>query len=250
MNIFKKAAQYTPSSIFKKSVGGAVNSLFKKNSTAPSDEISAKLAEASYILGQEGKTNDGIEKTNKFVKDTGFELVPNLSNKQISTFKNKDGNYNIAHKGTCLSCDSKGKDLFSDLALGLGFNSSQVSNRMKRTENIIDQIDALNPDAKINISGHSLGGHTSSYAMANSKKVRDRVNKLSTYNTGANPFFDAGLKVDKKTKQELDKKVVHHRKKGDLISAGLLGNSPFGEIKNYKSSSYNPLQEHKIDLFS
>jgi len=254
MSLFRKAVSGShPSSfsIFKKVAVNTAGSLFKKAPHVNDNPTGATLAQASYLVGQKGKSPEAIAETNKMVASTGFELVPDLSSRQISTFKNKEGNYTIAHKGTCLSCPSKFKDLKTDLALTLGFNTKQVKNRTKRTEEILDMIDQRNPDAKVNMTGHSLGGHTSSYAMANSKKVRDRINKASTFNTGSNPLFNAGLKVDKDTRKTLNNKVVNYRKRNDIISAGLITNPQFGETKTYSNSLLTtPLKAHEIDQFT
>ena len=253
MSLFRKAvnaSQYLPSSIFRKVAVNTAGSLFKKAPYVKDNPTGATLAKASYLVGEKGKSPEAIAETNKMVASTGFELVPDLSNRQISTFKNKEGNYTIAHKGTCLSCPSNYKDIKTDLALSLGFNTKQVKNRTKRTEEILDMIDQRNPDAKVNMTGHSLGGHTSSYAMAKSKKVRDRINKASTFNTGSNPFLNAGLNVDKDTRKTLDNKVVNYRKRNDIISAGLITNPQFGKTKTYSNNLLtNPLKAHEIEQF-
>ena len=47
-------------------------------------QISAKLAEGSYILGQARKLGDGYENVNKHVADLGYEVIPQYSNRNIT----------------------------------------------------------------------------------------------------------------------------------------------------------------------
>ncbi len=90
------------------------------------------------------------------------------------------------------------------------------------------------------MSSHSLGGYTQNYTIANSKKVRDKLNRAYTFNTAANPILDNDLKVSDKIKNELDKKVIHARVQGDLVSAGLKKKLQFGQLQTYKLK-----EEHK-----
>ena len=248
----KRAFNMTPAgSLFRKAanLGKVGASLFKKGTPVGTDK-SARFSSGTYIIGESGKTDEAIKKTNDLIKDTGYEVAPKLSNRQITTYKDNEGNFNISHRGTCFSCPNKIKDVISDVALAVGINTKQSKNRLKRTEEIIDKIKMNNPNAKINMSGHSLGGHTSSYAIANSKKIRDNVNKLNTYNAGATPLIkNRGLQISADVKKELDKKVEHHRKAGDAISGGLLVNNPFGKVSTYKASSINTLKEHGLENF-
>ena len=123
----------------------------------------AKFSKAAYIIGQDGKTKGSIDEVNALVADTGFRIDPALSDENISTFRNSTtGAYHIAHKGTQVGASTGLSDLIADAAFAYGRNTAHVTSRTAATERIIDQID---PDARISMSGHSLGGHTASIEL-------------------------------------------------------------------------------------
>jgi hypothetical protein len=192
----------------------------------------AQFAKAAYVVGQHGKTARGIEEADALVADTGFRLVPGLSNANISTFRNAStGAYHIAHKGTQVGASTGLSDLIADAYFADGRNTAHVTSRTKTTERIIDRID---PGATITMSGHSLGGHTASYAMANSDKVATRVSTLDTFDAASNPIFGTGLSVSGQRRAVLDNKVTHHRMNADVVSKGQRWSVPFGEAVTYK----------------
>ena len=230
MNLFKKTMEYSPIGLFKKASTGTINTLFSKNSTRDNDPLGAILSE-----------------------HTGYKIMPELSDTHISTFKNNDtGDFSIAHRGTCPTCNDKGADLLADGGLAVGFNTKMPTNRRDKTEDIVRAIKTDNPDGNIKLTGHSLGGHTSAFALANSPYLQNEVDTLSTYNLGANPLFSALLPydTDKETKKVLDDKTTHYRRSGDWVSAGMVANPVFGDVKTTKSNFiYNPLAEHNIKNF-
>ena len=215
----------------------------------------AKFSKAAYIIGQDGKTKDSIDEVNALVADTGFRIDPALSDENISTFRNSTtGAYHIAHKGTQVGASTGLSDLIADAAFAYGRNTAHVTSRTAATERIIDQID---PDARISMSGHSLGGHTASYAMANSQKVQQRVAELDTFDAANNFIHPVDLRVPKETRAALDGKVTHHRMNADLVSLGeqFPHAVPFGKAVTYKLNSKNmgtierALYAHEIDHF-
>ena len=115
-------------------------------------------------------------------------------------------------------------------------------------------IDAGDPDAKVTLQGHSLGGHTAAYAMANSDQVLKRVSSLDTFNTAAHPSFSVGLHVPFHKHQVLHEKTTHHRLNADVVSKGHLVNLPFGKSITYKHRTDKTfigraLDAHHIDHF-
>jgi len=213
----------------------------------------AQFAKAAYTVGQHGKTARSVEEANALVADTGFRIDPALSNQNISTFHNSaTGAYHIAHKGTQVGASTGLSDLIADAYFAEGRNTGHVISRKAATERIIDQID---PAATITMSGHSLGGHTASYAMANSDKVLERVSALDTFDAASNPIFGAGLSVSGQRRASLDAKVTHHRMNADVVSKGQRWRVPFGETVTYKLDSKGmgtvdrALYAHDIDHF-
>ena len=198
----------------------------------------AKFAKAAYMIG-DGLTRKNIYKVNAYIADTGYVVEPDMSMEDITTFYNaKSNKYHISHKGTHLGSSTGAKDLRADAAFALfGYNTPHVKERLKNTEEIIDMINMRDPSAPVSMSSHSLGGHTSSYTMAQSDLVLKRVDALDTFDTAAHPAYMAGLNVPFHKQQILDDKVVHHRMTGDLVSKSMLyrpDGMPFGQMKSYK----------------
>lgn len=198
-------------------------------------QTSAQLAQATYLYGEKGKNRQKrIDNVNKEIEGTGYEIDAANSNRGVVTYRNKEDptKIHIAHRGTKVDGRGGMKDLTSDLsiAFGLGGHDKQMKQRKRKTERIINKTGA----EEVTMSGHSLGGGTMNYTIANSKKVRDKLVQADSYNGAANPVFDNDMKVNKKTKKELEGKVTHHRMKHDLVSKGFLTNTPFGKTKTYK----------------
>jgi len=198
-------------------------------------EDSSKLAEATYLMNVSGKNrNEKYEMMNDFVKDSGYKVVPKHTNKNITTYMNDKGQVHISHKGTNVKSKGGFKDVASDIgiALGLADYVPHITKRRRQTEKAIKQLD-VKPN-ELSMSGHSLGGFSMNHTIATSKKVRKALRQADSFNAAQNPIFNNELKVSDKIKQDLDKKVKHHRIRGDLVSSGFKSNLPFGEIVKYK----------------
>ena len=86
------------------------------------------------------------------------------------------------------------------------------------------------------MSGHSYGGASINDTINNKKSVRDKLSEAHTYNSAFSPFT---TKIKPKIKDELDKKVTHHRTSNDIVSLSSKINNPFGKIKTYKPKKNN-----------
>ena len=113
----------------------------------------ALMAGASYISTRSDK--------NKFPVPAGWSIVPSSHFNDISTgfeavaFQRGTGANTeivISYAGT--DSDDLTGDVAADLALGAGLASEQL---LQAAEYYL-QIKAINPDAKITLTGHSLGG--------------------------------------------------------------------------------------------
>ncbi len=200
----------------------------------PSMENMAKLAQASYQMGEKGSNKtDRINNTQEIAADTGYIVNPQYSNSEITTYQHKDNPKNIviAHRGTKVDGKRGMKDIQNDLAfaVGLGGHESTFNRRKKRTNNIIK---SLEPE-QLHLTGHSLGGGTLQHTIANSKIVRKNLTSAKTFNAAANPIFNNDVRVTKNYKKELEDKVEHHRIKNDPVSAGFAGLVPFGKVKTH-----------------
>jgi len=172
------------------------------------------------------------------------------SNPEISTFKHKEKpHYIIAHKGTDLaSANTARKDIRADLNIALGNKEADRmhNRRAKQTEQIIKKLKREEPAHDIYLVGHSLGGSTSSHAMATNKYVRDNVKEHHTFNSGSSALQKAPS-VSADVKDELMQKSTHHRVKGDAISEHVEKNL-IGKQKMYESKKKPGIADHVLKL--
>jgi len=196
----------------------------------------AKLASGTYTLGEKGKSRaERIAEVNEFVKDTNFSVVDDkkYSNPNITTYRNNEtGELHVSHRGTHIKGRRGMKDVRNDFAIALGLQKldPRFKRRTKSTERVIKDLKPSN----FTMSGHSLGNGTMQYAIANSRKIRQNLDEAHSYNGASNLILSANIQVSKKDKKELDKKVTHHRIKGDVVSAGFkTATGGFGKVKRY-----------------
>jgi len=195
----------------------------------------SKMAQATYKLGEKNTSKtDRIIAAQDHVRDTGFIVNPKYSNFEITTYQHaKDPkNVVIAHRGTKVDGKKAMRDIRSDLlfAVGMGGHEPTFKDRLIKTNDIINSIQ---PN-QLHLTGHSLGGGTVQYTIANSDKVRSHLTSAKTFNSAAHPIFDNDIKVPYKYKKELETKVEHHRIKNDPVSAGFKAFVPFGKVKTHK----------------
>ena len=203
-------------------------------------QTGAVLAEGSYILGSSNKLGDGYDAVNTHIKDTGFEVIPEYSNRNVIAYKKTEDptHIHISHKGTSVKSKSGVKDLYSDMliALGLGGFSNQAKKRKNKTELILKELEPKT----FTMSSHSLGNYTQNYSIAKSKKVRDNLNIAHGYNGASTPLFNNDLEVSNKARKELSNRVIHHRTRGDIVSKGMKTSLPFGKLIEYKLRPTDP----------
>lgn len=192
------------------------------------EELAPIFSEQTYnMLGSKSKEKR-VKSINDNISHLGYSVVPEHSNRDILTVDNGEHRF-IAHRGTSMTDKHKAKgDIVADLkfALGKEAHDKTFKKRRKFTDNIIKN---TSPDKKIILTGHSLGGGTSSFAMEK-KTIRDKVNQLHTYNPAISPFTSS---PSKNIVKELNKKVTHHRVQGDIFSASSTPN--YGTVKTYKA---------------
>jgi hypothetical protein len=184
------------------------------------------------------------------VPPMNYTKLTQYSNPEISTFKHKEKpHYIIAHKGTDLTNPNTArKDIRADLNIALGNKDADGMHkrRTKQTEQIIKSIKKETPDSDVYLVGHSLGGSTSSHAMATSKYVRDNVKQHDTFNSGSSAL-QKPPSVSADVKDELMRKSTHHRVKGDAISDHVKENL-IGKVKEYESKKKPSIADHVLKL--
>ena len=173
-----------------------------------------------------------------------------LSSADISTYRhNVNPHYIIAHRGTSLvDPNSSRKDVRADLNIALGNKEADAlhKRRTKKTEGIIKAIKKKEPAHDIFLTGHSLGGSTSSHAMASSKTVRENIKEHHTFNSGSSAL-QRPPEVIPEVKAQLMEKSTHHAVVGDEISAHVASNL-IGKTKTYNSTKKPSIAQHILAL--
>jgi len=207
---------------------------------------SAKIANIHYIYQQ----RPNKERANKMAKRKlgrfGYELDEANTDKDVLTAK-RGNNIHINYTGTNVNSP---RDIISDVALGVGVQriNPQFKERRQKTRDIMRQYGDDNKD--YSLGGHSLGGSIALDTLKQSKSIRDRVKVAHVFNAGYTKAFHESIKVDKKVKRELDKKVNHHRVKGDIVSAHANKETAFGNLFEYTADKGSDmLEKHSLDTF-
>lgn len=214
----------------------------------PSTSDMARMAQASYLMGQSGvgKTKR-LQDTRDATDTTNYILNKDYTNSEISVFQHKDNPKNIviSMRGTKIDGRRGNKDIIDDLAIATGNagHEKTFKRRKQKTNKIIKE---LQPEA-LHMTSHSLGGATQNYTIANSKILKKYINDGNTFsaksfNAGAHPKFKNDMNVGVKYGKILKPLVEQHRVPGDVVSVGLRGNNPFGRVVE-KKVKYNP-KEH------
>ena len=195
-----------------------------------------KLSNLHYLVDK-----GQIEKAKKKALKLGYETKS--IDRGIAHFQNGDHNV-LSVKGTN---PTNFQDLLSDIKIGIGLTSKdkQFKDRKKKVKKILKTI----PDTEsVNMTSHSLGGSIATSMMSHSKSIRDKVDKLDTFNTGYTKQFHKEIKqnLDKKDRQVLNSKITHHVVSGDVISEPLRSGA-VGKVKTYKADKDASLfQKHSL----
>jgi hypothetical protein len=212
----------------------------------PNMNESAQIAKIHYRF----QVGENREKQDKYAKRKlgrlGYELDSANTNKDVLT-ATRANNVHINYTGTNVS---NPRDILSDVALGIGVQSSNqdFKNRKKQTRDIMRK---YGDDKDYSLGGHSLGSSHALNIMSESKSIRDRVNKVHVFNPGYTKPFHESIKVDRDTKKQLDKKVNIHRIKGDIVSAHANKETAFGNVFEYKADKDADLfEKHSLDTFT
>lgn len=211
------------------------------NADDKQQQVMARLSGQAYV-------EDG----NYDLGGTGYKVHPNgsYSNNHVTTFLNEStGELAIIHRGTAVGSKGGVRDIKADIAFArgqAGSNKKRFQDRMDFTEFIMKDSGA----SKIHLGGHSLGGGTGAYALANNKYIRDNITSASFYNQAANPLFKNKSNLTKEDREMLNQKVTNNRIGGDVVSAGLRSRNEFGRVKKYDAKSgEGALKSHGIEQF-
>ena len=193
---------------------------------------------------------------------SGYRYIKDKSNDNISVWYNEiQHEYVISHRGTDLN-DTEDLDADVSLALGKTKNKRFYDKRTNKTKELIKEIKDVDATAKVNLTGHSLGGSTAITSL-NDEYVNKNVEHVYTFNPGVSPIkekFDGSpgkitnyvVKGDPISNNSIHVgKVVHTKAKKDneamFEMAGELSKVLTGS--DYLKDIVSGLRNHSLDNF-
>ena len=211
----------------------------------PSTSDMARMAQASYLMGQKdvGKSQR-LEEVRDATDMTNYILNKDYTNSEMSVFQHMDNPKNvvISMRGTKVDGRRGNKDILDDLAIATGNagHEKTFKRRKQKTNKIIKELQPTH----LHMTSHSLGGATQNYTIANSKILKKYINdgnvfSAKSFNAGHHPVYENDMSVGVKYGKTLKPLVEHHRVSGDVVSVGLRGNNPFGKVVQ-KTVKYSP----------
>jgi len=182
------------------------------------------------------------EETNKqittFLGD-GHALVPEFSDSDSLTIKRPNGDYILAVRGTRAKSISNfnSSDLISDSEIAFGVNV----NRSDKIEKVYLGLRAQNPNSKITITGHSLGGYVAK-DIADRYEFKDHKLDMVGFDVAASPIH-IGMAISTAVAQpelipgmvaEVVAQRVFHN-----VKHALIGGSEYGRHRTYSTNTFD-----------
>jgi len=190
---------------------------------ASGDADMGAAAKLSYVheLNIIKNNSTANEETNKQIKTAlgeNHELVPEFSDRDALTIKRPNNDYILAVRGTRPTNIS---DLISDEQILI---NSKV-NRVEKIDKLYNSLREKNPNSKITLTGHSLGGYVAN-ALADKYEFKDKKLDMVGFDVAASPL---GLP------DMLIQGVAHH------IKQPLLGGSEYGNHRIYLTDTFDTI---------
>lgn len=190
---------------------------------ASGDADMGASAKLSYVheLNILKNSSTANEETNKQIKTSlgeNHNLVPEFSDRDALTIKRPNGDYILAVRGTRPTNIS---DLISDDQILL---NTKV-NRVEKVDKIYNALRQKNPNSKITITGHSLGGYVAN-AIADKYEFKDKKLDMVGFDVAASPLGIPDMLIQG---------VAHH------IKQPLLGGSEYGNHRIYLTDTFDTI---------
>jgi hypothetical protein len=190
---------------------------------ASGDADMGAAAKLSYVheLNIIKNNSTANEETNKQIRTAlgeNHELVPEFSDRDALTIKRPNNDYILAIRGTRPTNIS---DLISDEQILI---NSKV-NRVEKIDKLYNSLREKNPNSKITLTGHSLGGYVAN-ALADKYEFKDKKLDMVGFDVAASPL---GLP------DMLIQGVAHH------IKQPLLGGSEYGNHRIYLTDTFDTI---------
>jgi len=190
---------------------------------ASGDVSMGAAAKLSYqhelnILKNSSTANEETNKQIRTALGENHSLVPEFSDRDALTIQRPNGDYILAVRGTRPTNIS---DLISDDQILL---NSKV-NRVEKIDKIYNALREKNPNSKITITGHSLGGYVAN-AIADKYEFKDKNLDMVGFDVAASPLGIPDMLIQG---------VAHH------IKQPLLGESQYGNHRIYLTDTFDAI---------
>ena len=175
------------------------------------------------------------EETNKLIKNylgDDHELVSEFSDNDALTIKRPNNEYILAVRGTRPTNIS---DLISDEQILVGANV----NRFDKVEKVYNGLRSQNPNAKITLTGHSLGGYVAKH-LADKYEFKDKKLDMVGFDVAASPVQVGSQIAAAVAAPELIPSMVV-KGVGDSINRyvkkAVIGGSDYGTPRTYSTDT-------------
>ena len=179
------------------------------------------------------------EETNKLIQNylgDDHELVSEFSDNDALTIKRPNNEYILAVRGTRPTNIS---DLISDEQILVGANV----NRFDKVEKVYNGLRSQNPNAKITLVGHSLGGATAKY-IADKYEFKDKKLDMVGFDVAASPIHIGATLATAIGAPELIPGMIV-KGVGDSINRyvkkAVIGGSEYGRPRVYETDTFDAI---------
>ena len=225
----------------------------KQESQAPAEDpaITAYRASGDADMGAAAKlsyqhelnilknSSTANEETNKLIKTAlgdDHELVPQFTDNDALTIKRPNNEYILAVRGTRITNIS---DLISDEQILVGANV----NRFDKIEKVYTGLRAQNPNAKITVTGHSLGGYVAKH-LADKYEFTDKKLDMVGFDVATSPIhigmtiasaIEAPELIPGMIVKGVADSVSHY------VKHALIGASEYGKHRTYSTDTFDAI---------
>lgn len=179
------------------------------------------------------------EETNKLIKTAlgqDHELVSEFSDNDVLTIKRPNNEYILAVRGTRPTNIS---DLISDEQILVGGNV----NRFDKIDKVYTGLRAKNPNSKITVTGHSLGGYVAK-SLADKYEFKDKKLDMVGFDVAASPIHIGATVATAIGAPELIPGMIA-KGVGDginrYVKKALIGGSEYGRPRIYETNTFDAI---------
>lgn len=184
------------------------------------------------VLQNKTTANDETNKLIKTALGDDHSLVPEFTDNDAITIKRPNNEYILAVRGTRPTNIS---DLISDEQILVGSNV----NRFDKVEKVYTSLRAQNPNSKITVTGHSLGGYVAK-SLADKYEFKDSKLDMVGFDVAASPIHVAATVAGAVAAPEAIPFMV-----GQSIGEGIsryvkkavIGGSNYGKPRTYSTDT-------------